>query len=101
MSGELRIHLSEDDADSARLAELTGYLRSELRQLDVDDVSARLITAALAAVGTALIMVSEARDPVNLSGPGCVILIVAAVSSLVMAFLLLRGWIRSRAAADR
>ena len=40
MSGELRVHLSEDDADSARLAELTGYLRSELRQLDVDDVSA-------------------------------------------------------------
>ncbi len=60
-----------------------------------------LITAALAAVGTALIMVSEGRDPVNLSGPGCVILIVAAVSSLVMAFLLPRGWMRSRAAADR
>jgi Caspase domain len=60
-----------------------------------------LITATLATVGTALILVSEARDPVNLSGPGCVILIVAAVSSLVMAFLLLRGWIRPRAAAGR
>jgi hypothetical protein len=40
MGGELRVHISEDDADSGRLAELTSYLRSELRQLDVDDVSA-------------------------------------------------------------
>lgn len=40
MGGELRVRISEDDADSARLAELTRFLRSELLQLDVDDVSA-------------------------------------------------------------
>jgi hypothetical protein len=40
MSAELRVHIGEDDADSARLAELAGYLRAELRELDVDDVTA-------------------------------------------------------------
>ena len=40
MSGELRVRISEDDADSERLAELARYLRSELLELDVDDVSA-------------------------------------------------------------
>jgi hypothetical protein len=40
MGGDLRVRLSEDDADGARLAELTRYLRSELLQLDVEDVTA-------------------------------------------------------------
>lgn len=40
MGGELRVRISEDDADSERLAELARYLRSELLELDVDDVSA-------------------------------------------------------------
>lgn len=40
MGGELRLRISEDDADSARLAELTRYLRADLLQLDVDDVTA-------------------------------------------------------------
>lgn len=35
MDGELRLHLSEEDADAERLAVLTGYLRAELLQLDV------------------------------------------------------------------
>jgi len=38
--GELRLQLSEDGADVERLAALTGYLRAELLQLDVDDVTA-------------------------------------------------------------
>jgi hypothetical protein len=40
MGGELRLRIFEDDADSARLAELTRYLRADLLQLDVDDVTA-------------------------------------------------------------
>jgi hypothetical protein len=40
MSDELRLHLSEDGADSERLDELTVLLRQELLQLDVEDVSA-------------------------------------------------------------
>jgi hypothetical protein len=40
MGGDLRVRISEDDADSERLAELARYLRSELLELDVEDVSA-------------------------------------------------------------
>jgi hypothetical protein len=40
MDGEVRLQLSEDGADAQRLGVLTGYLRQELLQLDVDDVSA-------------------------------------------------------------
>jgi hypothetical protein len=41
MDEELRLHLSEEGADAERLAVLTGYLRAELRQLDViEEVSA-------------------------------------------------------------
>lgn len=39
MGGELRVRISEDDADNERLAELARYLRSELLELDVEDVS--------------------------------------------------------------
>ncbi len=40
MDTELRLQLSEDGADAERLAVLTGYLRAELLQLDVDNVTA-------------------------------------------------------------
>jgi len=40
VDGELRLQLSEDGADAERLATLTGYLRAELLQLDVEDVTA-------------------------------------------------------------
>jgi hypothetical protein len=39
MDGEVRLRLSEDGADAERLDVLTGYLRQELLQLDVEDVS--------------------------------------------------------------
>jgi hypothetical protein len=43
--GDLRLRISEEDADAERLAVLTGYLRAELLQLDVEDVIApRLVT---------------------------------------------------------
>ncbi|WP_405720538.1 hypothetical protein OG607_08120 [Streptomyces sp. NBC_01537] len=40
MEDRLQIHLSDDGSDPARLDLLTGYLRQELLQLDVEDVSA-------------------------------------------------------------
>ena len=40
MDGQLRIQLSEDGADAARLDALAGYLRQDLIQLDVEDVTA-------------------------------------------------------------
>jgi hypothetical protein len=40
MDGDLRLQLSEEGADAERLAVLTRYLRSELLQLDVEDVKA-------------------------------------------------------------
>jgi hypothetical protein len=40
MSRELRLHLSEEGADAERLAVLAGYLRPELLQLDIEDVTA-------------------------------------------------------------
>jgi hypothetical protein len=39
MDGEVRLQLSEEGADPERLDALTGYLRRELLQLDVEDVS--------------------------------------------------------------
>ena len=40
MMGELRVELAEAGADAERLDTLTGYLRDELLQLDVEDVTA-------------------------------------------------------------
>jgi len=40
MDGQLRLQLAEESADTERLDELTGFLRQELLQLDVDDVTA-------------------------------------------------------------
>jgi hypothetical protein len=38
--GEIRIQLAESGADAERVDQLTGYLRQELLELDVDDVKA-------------------------------------------------------------
>src|SRR5262245_66314205 len=40
MGGELQVQLAEDGADAERVDALTGYLRQELLQLDVEDVTA-------------------------------------------------------------
>jgi hypothetical protein len=40
MRGELSLLLAEDGADTERLNTLTGFLRQELLQLDVEDVTA-------------------------------------------------------------
>ena len=70
MDVELRLQLSEEEADAARLAELTSYLRAELLQLDVEDVitpqdgdvppGARVV--GVAAVGTLLVALSQSVD---------------------------------------
>ena len=39
MGSELRLQLSEDGADAERLDALTGFLRQELLQLEVEDVT--------------------------------------------------------------
>ena len=39
MENELQILLAEEEAEAERVAELTGYLREELLELDVDDVT--------------------------------------------------------------
>ena len=38
MGEEVSLRISEEDADAERLAALSGYLRAELLQLDVEDV---------------------------------------------------------------
>jgi hypothetical protein len=40
VADEVRLHLAEDGADVERLGTLTGFLRQELLQLDVEDVTA-------------------------------------------------------------
>jgi len=40
MVAELRLQVSEDGADAERLAKLASYLRAELLQLDVEEVTA-------------------------------------------------------------
>jgi hypothetical protein len=40
MPGELRVQLSEDGADAERLDGLTSFLRQELLQVDIEDVTA-------------------------------------------------------------
>ncbi|GAA2236480.1 hypothetical protein GCM10010104_34160 [Streptomyces indiaensis] len=40
VENELHVLLTEEDAEAERVAELTGYLREELLDLDVDDVTA-------------------------------------------------------------
>jgi hypothetical protein len=46
VGSELRLHLSEDGADAERLDALTGFLRRELLQLDVEDLTALSVGAS-------------------------------------------------------
>ncbi len=70
MESELRLQISEEGADAERLAALTGYLRTELLQLDVENViepragepppGAR--AAGVAAVGALLVALGQSAD---------------------------------------
>jgi hypothetical protein len=70
MGGELHLQISEEGADAEWLAVLTGYLRAELLQLDVEGVAtpqtgeappgARVV--GVAAVGTLLVALSQSAQ---------------------------------------
>jgi hypothetical protein len=70
MDVELRLQISEEEADAARLAEVTGYLRTELLQLHVEnvatpqsgDVPAGARVVGVAAVGTLLVALGQSVD---------------------------------------
>lgn len=70
MDGEVRVYLSEDGADAERLALLTGYLRQELLQLEVQDVTAPRVgepppgarALDVAAVGALLVSLSSSVE---------------------------------------
>jgi hypothetical protein len=70
MDGQLRVQLSEEGADAERLDTLTGYLRGELLQLDVEDVAALRASEAPAgsrafdavAVGGLLVALGHSAD---------------------------------------
>jgi hypothetical protein len=60
MDGQLQLQLSEEGADVEQLDVLTGYLRGELLQLDVEDVAALRTDEAPAG--------SRAFDPAAVGG---------------------------------
>jgi Effector Associated Constant Component 1 len=91
LGGELRLEISEEGADAERLAALTGYLRTELLQLDVDGVAA---------------------PPGGEAPPGARVVGVTAVSALLVALgqsagglqsvvSAVRDWLRRGEEADR
>jgi len=70
VGGELRLQLSEDGADAERLDALTGFLRGDLLQLDVQDVTALRVGEPppgsrafdVAAVGGLLVSLSSSAE---------------------------------------
>jgi hypothetical protein len=66
----LRLQISEDGADAERLAGLTGYLRTELLQLDIEDVIAPQAGevppgargAGVAAIGGLLVTLGQSAE---------------------------------------
>ena len=70
MDGELRLQIAEEGADAERIATLTGYLRAELLQLDVEDVTAPQGDEApagarvvgVAAVGAVLVALGQSAE---------------------------------------
>jgi len=70
MDGELRLQISEEGADAERLAVLAGYLRAELLQLDVEDVTAPRVgetppgarAAGISVVGALLVALGQSAE---------------------------------------
>lgn len=91
MDGKLLLRISEDGADAERLDALTGYLRAELIQLDVDEITglpggepprgAR--ASSLADIGSLLVSLGESAASLQ-----------AVVSSIV-------DWLRRGMGPDR
>lgn len=91
MVGGLRIQIAEEGADAERVAVLARYLRAELLQLDVDDVTA-----------------ADAGEPphgsrgseVAVAG-GLIVAIGQAADSLRSVILTIRDWLRRGERAGR
>ena len=91
MGSGLRLYISEEGADAEWLDSLSGYLRAELAELDVDDVAALSVGSAppgsraggIAAVGGLLVSLGQAAAG------------LASVVSVV------RAWLRRGGAAPR
>lgn len=70
MSSVLRLYLSEEGADAERLDTLSGYLRANLTELDVDDVAALPTgttppgsrSGVVAVVGGLMVSLSDAAE---------------------------------------
>jgi hypothetical protein len=68
--GELRLQISEEGADAERLAALAGYLRADLLQLDVEDVTTPRVgeappgarSGSADAVGALLVALGQSAD---------------------------------------
>lgn len=82
MERTVRILLSDAEADPERVAELTGYLRQELLQLDVDRVTA--VPGAPAPPGT------RAVDPAQLGA--LLVTLGTSVTALNQVVTVLRDW---------
>jgi hypothetical protein len=80
---ELRILLSEEGAEAEHVADLTGYLREELLQLDVDDVTH--------APGEAPPPGARAGDVTQISE--LLVSLGGAVGALNQVMTVLRGWL--------
>jgi hypothetical protein len=84
MDKDLRLQLSEEGADAERLAMLTGYLRSELLRLDVEDVKA--LPAGQPPPG------SRAFDGVTVGG--LLIALGQSAEGLRLVVSAIKGWLR-------
>ena len=84
MERALRVHVSEPDADPERIAVLSGYLRTELLQLDVDDVT--LIGAGEPPAG--------ARGSGIAVADGLLVTIGHTAGSLLAVVQVIRQWLR-------
>jgi hypothetical protein len=75
VSGELRIYVHEEASDAEHLAALADYLRTDLLQLDVEDVSAMLTgepplgarASDVTAVGGLLVTLGQAPEGLRLA----------------------------------
>ena len=83
MDGELRLLLEEDGADAERVDALTGHLRRELAQLDVERVTP--LSAGEAPAGT------RGLDAVTIGG--LMVALGQSATALAAVITAIRGWL--------
>lgn len=83
MDGELRLFLEEDGADAERIDQLTGHLRRELGQLEVEDV--RGLPTGEAPPGT--------RGLEIMAVGGLLVTLGRSAQSLASVIAAIRGWL--------